>query len=280
MTNTWWKIEVQATTETPSDEAAFLVHDIGAAGSNENPDGSITAYFRCTEDEISSAKEQIESLALLASTPESVEDQNWHANCAELWQPTQIKNLILTPVLTPEERGAINKENIYIIPGTGFGTGHHPSTQMAIQLLQHDSFKDSEITQVLDFGTGSGVLTVACALLNPDAEIVAIDNDPEAIINTRENLTMNELKRARVECGSIECAGDSYDLIMANIYLQLVATYGPALHKKLNKNAKMILSGLRERDEKELRGIITEKQWIQLERLQEGEWISFLLQKR
>lgn len=92
-------------------------------------------------------------------------------------------------VAPPWDVPAPRRDRVVIVidPSTGFGTGHHETTRLCLELLQA---LDLSGVRVIDVGTGSGVLAIAACLLGA-ASVVAVDNDPDALRNARENIGAN-----------------------------------------------------------------------------------------
>ncbi len=94
-----------------------------------------------------------------------------------------------------------------------FGTGHHATTYMMMQQMEHIDFKNKT---VLDFGTGTGVLAILAAKLGAK-EVVAIDNDDWSIENAGENFKPQQYFYRFEERRNGFCSGGKYDIILANI---------------------------------------------------------------
>jgi ribosomal protein L11 methyltransferase len=108
-----------------------------------------------------------------------------------------------------------NKLILHVDPKMSFGTGHHETTRLSLNLIER--FLQPKM-KVLDFGCGTGVLGIACIKLGAQS-VAAIDNDPWAIENTRENIKKNHVQRwFTTQLGSISAIPRSkFDLIVANI---------------------------------------------------------------
>jgi ribosomal protein L11 methyltransferase len=131
----------------------------------------------------------------------------------------------------------------------GFGTGHHATTRLCLEALQAI---DLEGRDVLDVGTGSGVLAIAAAALGA-AGGVGVDSDADAIQSARENVALNPAARgvAFVELDVTRDAVPSADVVTANLTGTLLARTAAVLGGAVRRGGTLILSGLlaHERDE-------------------------------
>ena len=131
---------------------------------------------------------------------------------------------------------------IKLDPGMAFGTGTHPSTQLALRLLEKYIRPRST---VLDVGVGSGILSIAAVKLGA-SRVVATDIDPEAVRTAEENARLNQVRnQITLLVGSVMDSG-RYDLVLANILADVIADL--LLHENLAERVApdgvLILSGI------------------------------------
>ena len=221
------------------------------------------------------------SLGASSVTIDAAPTLNWVQECSELLAPVIADTLRVRPTtsashlptdLTPES-------DIVIIPGMGFGTGHHESTRMALCLLQTTTVREMHPRRILDLGTGSGILGIGAARLY-GASVDAIDNDEKAIDNARENCELNGVT-SLVTCltGTAADAGDAYDGILANIYAEVLIELEPSLFQKARSGAFLILSGIMPHLFNSVKSQYCEARWREVEHRREGDWMSALLVK-
>ena len=125
-------------------------------------------------------------------------------------------------------------------PSMGFGTGHHPSTRLALALLQQ---VDAAGCDVLDVGTGSGILAMAASRLGA-RRVCAIDRDPDAVTAARENLRRNPL--ARVDLKRADMSTDhmgEFDLVLANLEAPQIQALASTLWTHVRPNGQLLVSG-------------------------------------
>jgi ribosomal protein L11 methyltransferase len=133
---------------------------------------------------------------------------------------------------------------IIITPKMSFGTGHHATTHMMVQLMCTVDFPDK---YVFDFGTGTGVLAILADKLGA-SEVIAIDNDDWSMLNAAENLSANKCEHvALLKAGNIP-ASKSFDIILANINKQVIAGTLQQMRAQLSTNGSILLSGLLQDD--------------------------------
>lgn len=140
---------------------------------------------------------------------------------------------------------AKNDVVIHLDPGRAFGTGIHASTRLCLAEIDHlAQVEKRQVARVLDLGTGSGVLAVACAKMWPCAIGIAVDDDPVAVDCARKNVAVNEVSNFVVERGRAAEHRGEFDLILANIQADTLLSSCAAIAKQLGGNGTLVLSGL------------------------------------
>jgi ribosomal protein L11 methyltransferase len=133
--------------------------------------------------------------------------------------------------------------------GRAFGTGHHATTSGCLAML--DAMAGQSFANVIDIGTGTGLLAFAARHLWPDAKVMATDIDPMAIDVTRENAEANAMTGIDliVADGALDeaiTAAASYDLIIANVLAGPLVSMAPELAAIATPGATIVLAGLLE----------------------------------
>lgn len=145
-----------------------------------------------------------------------------------------------------EERPFPERIPIIIEPKMAFGTGHHPTTALCLEVisLMYREGRLSPSMRFLDLGTGSGILGLACAKLGLSG--IGLDTDPLAIDNAQENKTVNEVGDSfSVDLGSVEkVAGQQFDCILANILAEPLIALAPEISALRKQGGVLVLSGL------------------------------------
>lgn len=238
-------------------------------------------------DEEAIKRGQIEAalghLSLIAPLPkpeyQRVDETNWNESWKAHYHPVRIgKRLIILPEWDKEvPEGLIP---VWIDPGMGFGTGTHPTTQLALEMLE-DGLANAPGADVIDVGCGSGILSIAAVRLGAGT-VVGVDADEDAIDNARLNARINGLEeRVTVGIGSVAeiRTGDfpirSAGLVVANILTHiLVRLLDQGLAGLVPPGGHLILSGILEEREQEMRAAIEKQRLEIVDRRQVGDWVA------
>jgi ribosomal protein L11 methyltransferase len=163
---------------------------------------------------------------------------------------------------------------ITLDPGQAFGTGTHESTQLILAALPESL---PAALRVLDVGTGSGILAIACLLLGAE-RVIAVDSDALSVVAAAANAGMNGVAaRLQVSDTPIERMKDSYDLVLANIEARVLIPLARVLAARVADGGRLILSGLLHADADAVRDAYPE--FSELERPMRGDWCALVLQK-
>jgi ribosomal protein L11 methyltransferase len=166
---------------------------------------------------------------------------------------------------------------VEIEPSRGFGTGHHQSTRLCLVLLQNRELKNRV---VIDVGTGSGVLAIVAARFGA-AFVSAIDSDPDAIENARENIERNgvgQVVEAHVR-DVTESPMPPADLVVANLTGTLLARYAKQLADLVRPGGSLIVAGFTV-DEKDLVVDAFHDRFHVTESAEEDDWWAYVLTRK
>jgi len=170
---------------------------------------------------------------------------------------------------------------IRIEAGLAFGTGHHETTALCLEVLS-DLARERSFRNVLDLGTGTGLLAIGAAKLWK-RRVLASDIDPVAVEVTRENARGNDvgpLVRAVVADGlanPILSRAAPYDLLIANILAGPLTQLAPSIIRSLAPGAVLVLSGLLNNQEKLVTSFYRDLRFISARRM--GPWSALVLEK-
>ena len=165
-------------------------------------------------------------------------------------------------------------------PGRAFGTGAHPSTRLVIGLAEELQSARPALARFIDFGCGSGILSIVAARLWPGADGLAIDNDPEATACTEENFARNRVSSVKILTGTLEQSDGSCDLILANIQADVLCPLAPIMAQRLVGDGHAILSGILFEQKAEVTAAFCAAGFTLAEARDEGEWTGLLFRNR
>lgn len=168
-------------------------------------------------------------------------DQDWERAWMDNFKPQSFgERLWICPSwIEPPVPDAVN---LILDPGLAFGTGTHPTTALCLSWLDQASLENKS---VIDYGCGSGILALAALKLGA-AKVQAVDIDEQALQATTNNALTNFVDPSTLHIGFPESLKEPADLIIANILLAPLTTLGERFKTLLNKEGKLVVSGLLE----------------------------------
>ena len=206
------------------------------------------ANYRFFFDNAKSANEfkaHCQKVILAEVQVEEHESQDWNAEWKKHYAPILVNDKFEIIPSWMTDYKSKTAENIYIYPGMGFGTGSHETTFLCLKLLTEEL--NFPLMNVLDFGSGSGILGLATFKFFPDAQIDFYDIDPEANKNCYQNAELNKLENLsfRLLLPEVrEKLKPQYDLVFANILESILMLEKNYLIDVTRPQGALILSGL------------------------------------
>ena len=259
-------------------------------------DGIAYLNFYVEEDQdpqplLDRVKEALEELRMFMDigegtiTESQTEDKDWINNWKQYFHQFYVDDILIIPSweeVKPEDQ---DKMIIHIDPGTAFGTGMHETTQLCMRQLKKYVNKD---TQILDVGTGSGILSIAALKLGAE-HAVGTDLDPCAISAVKENLEANEVPVTDMDMilGNIiddkkiqdEVGYEKYDIVVANILADVLIPLTPVILHQMKKGGLYITSGIIDDKEESVVAAVKAAGLEVVEITHQGEWVSVTARK-
>lgn len=219
----------------------------------------------------------------LACEPVEISDDDWAERSQMSLGPVRVGRIVVSPPWA-ENNAEENTSGVFLIiqPSMGFGTGHHASTRLCLQLLQEFPLSDAT---VLDVGTGSGVLAIAAAKLGA-AHVLAIDHDADALTSARENVDLNAVAEtvalAQVDLGDQSAALEQsplisragFDVVLANLTGAALSRHARRLAELVRANGRLVVSGLGHEEERQVVDAFAAVGLAPVSRAEEDEWIA------
>lgn len=218
-------------------------------------------------------------------TESQTEDKDWINNWKEYFHQFYVDDILIVPSWEEVKKEDKDKMILHIDPGTAFGTGMHETTQLVIRQLKKFVTKD---TQMLDVGTGSGILGIVALKLGA-AHVVGTDLDPCAIPAVADNKEANDIKDETFDMliGNIiddkevqDTVGyEKYDIITANILADVLVPLTPVIVNQMKKGAYYITSGILDVKEEVVVKAVKDAGLQLVEVTHQGEWVSVTARK-
>lgn len=207
-------------------------------------------------------------------TVDKIENQDWSKKWKENWDVTPITDKITVVPSWIEYAPKASEIIITLDPGSAFGTGTHPTTQLCMLALEkYMNIGD----KMADIGTGSGILAICASKLGAKS-VYGCDNDELVIETARENAKMNGVDSI-FEHKTADLLTDKYDFITANILHYVLADIMGDLKALMADGAKLVLSGIMDEKKQVVLDAIEKHDLKLLEELKQDIWVGLIVSK-
>lgn len=218
-------------------------------------------------------------------TTSQTEDKDWINNWKQYFKQFYVDDILIIPSWEEVKEEDKGRMIIHIDPGTAFGTGMHETTQLCIRQLKKYV---TEETELLDVGTGSGILSIVALKLGA-RHAVGTDLDPCAVPAVEENKEANDIPVQDFEMmiGNIiddketqdRVGYEKYDIVVANILADVLVPLTPVILAQMKKGGIYITSGIIDDKEETVVNAVKEAGLEVLEVTHQGEWVSVTARK-
>jgi ribosomal protein L11 methyltransferase len=211
-------------------------------------------------------------------TISEVNEEEWATAWKKYYNPVKISEKF-TIVPTWEQYEPVNSDELIIEldPGMAFGTGTHPTTVMCIQALERTVQSGDN---VIDVGTGSGVLSIAAALLGA-GKVTALDLDEVAVQSAKLNIKLNKVHPiVSVSKNDLLNGVDAQaDVVVSNILAEVIIRFTDDVAKIVKKDGYFISSGIIQQKKNQVKEAIIASGFTIEETLVMEDWVAFIAKR-
>lgn len=239
-----------------------------------------------TSDTIDKIKQKVSDLQKMQinigsnhMTISEVDQDDWANAWKKYYEPIKISNTFtIVPIWEDYKRQDSEEMIIEMDPGMAFGTGTHPTTILSIQALEKTVERGNS---VIDVGTGSGILSIASALLGAE-NILALDVDEVAVASAKQNIAHNNvLHLVEVRKGNLlEGVTDKVDVIVANILAEIIIQFTSDASTIINKGGYFITSGIIQKNREWVKESLIDAGFEIKETLEMDNWVTYISVKK
>ena len=259
----------------------FLIAELSIFNYNsfEERQTGFSAY--CEEDNFNQSIlnrliKKYQQLGTISYTTEAIAHINWNTDWEKNYDPVIVANKIIIRA-TFHEPQENYKHQIVIHPRMSFGTGHHATTSLILEVqlsINHHQKK------IYDFGTGTGILSILAHQLGA-SHIIATDIDDWCIENAKANFNLNKCP-GKVFKGAVRnlALKDQADIIIANINKNVLLSEISEYARLLTSDGILILSGFFEKDAPEICAHAEKLGLKQIQQKCKNLWVVIVLSKR
>ena len=204
-------------------------------------------------------------------------EKEWHESWKKHFSILEVgKTLAIVPSWLKSKK--VNRKIVIELdPGMAFGTGHHPTTRMCLEMLET---LVKPCHTVLDLGCGSGILSIASAKMGSE-KVIGIDNDETAIKVARENIKINGIgDSVSISNGSVPNKNiDKYsnDIVVANISSKVILDLSKEITEYLKPKGYLLISGFLDNTESEIIDVFKKLNLNVVSKLGAADWVALCL---
>ncbi|MGH2106963.1 50S ribosomal protein L11 methyltransferase [Aerococcus urinaeequi] len=208
-----------------------------------------------------------------------LEDKDWETAWQAYYEPIHVSRFMdIVPIWEKDDQVADPKKTtLFLDPGMAFGTGSHETTKLALRLLEIAMAGGED---VIDVGTGSGVLAIAAKKLGAN-DVAAYDYDGSILDITRNNFALNDVEDviSVAQNNILNDIDNQVDIITANILFEILEPLIPQAYTNLKANGQLVLSGIFHDKKDDMLALLSANGFTVEIVMNMGEWYGILAHK-